>query len=164
MSEAYEYKYGFETNIESESIPKGLNEDVLRLISAKKNEPQWVLDYRLKAYRHWITLTEPSEGPQKWAQVSYPKIDFQDLTYYSAPKQKENKTSMDEIDPELIKTFERLGIPLQEQKRISGVAVDVVFDSVSIATTHHAELEKVGVIFCSISEALQKHLNTVMQA
>lgn len=158
MSETYEYKYGFETTIESDTIPKGLNEDIINLISQKKNEPQWVLDYRLKAYRHWITLTEPMNSGNKWAQVKYPQIDFQDLTYYSAPKKtKDPVTSMDEIDPELIKTFERLGIPLNEQKRISGVAVDVVFDSVSIATTHNEELEKVGVIFCSISEAIHKH-------
>ena len=158
MSETYEYKYGFETTIESDTIPKGLNEDIINLISQKKNEPQWVLDYRLKAYRHWITLTEPMNSGNKWAQVKYPQIDFQDLTYYSAPKKtKDPVTSMDEIDPELIKTFERLGIPLNEQKRISGVAVDVVFDSVSIATTHNDELEKVGVIFCSISEAIHKH-------
>ena len=148
MSETYEYKYGFETTIESDTIPKGLNEDIINLISQKKNEPQWVLDYRLKAYRHWITLTEPMNSGNKWAQVKYPQIDFQDLTYYSAPKKtKDPVTSMDEIDPELIKTFERLGIPLNEQKRISGVAVDVVFDSVSIATTHNEELEKVGINF-----------------
>ncbi|MBC7467080.1 MAG: Fe-S cluster assembly protein SufB [Bdellovibrio sp.] len=157
MSENYEYKYGFTTDIESENVGKGLNENIIRIISAKKNEPEWMLSYRLKAYKHWTTLTEPT-----WAHVSYPKIDFQDLTYYSAPKpKKESATSMDEIDPELIKTFERLGIPLQEQKRISGVAVDVVFDSVSIATTHHAELDKVGVIFCSISEAMQKYPDLV---
>jgi len=157
MSENYEYKYGFTTDIESENVGKGLNEDIIRKISAIKGEPEWMLDYRLKAYRHWTTLTEP-----KWAHVSYPKIDFQDLTYYSAPKpKKETPKSMEEIDPELIKTFERLGIPLQEQKRISGVAVDVVFDSVSIATTHHEELEKVGVIFCSISEALKKYPDLV---
>jgi Fe-S cluster assembly protein SufB len=162
VSETYEYKYGFETQIESDSIPKGLNEDIIRLISEKKNEPQWVLDYRLKAYRHWITLTEPTEGPQKWAQVSYPQINFQDLTYYSAPKKKQDANkSMEDIDPELIKTFERLGIPLQEQKRISGVAMDVVFDSVSIATTHHESLEKAGVIFCSISEAIHKYPDLV---
>jgi Fe-S cluster assembly protein SufB len=152
MSESYEYKYGFTTDIETEAFPKGLSEDVIRLISEKKDEPEWMLEYRLKSYRHWLTLTEPT-----WAHVSYPKIDFQALTYYAAPKEKKEKTSMDEIDPELIKTFERLGIPLTEQKRISGVAVDVVFDSVSIATTHHEELDKVGVIFCSISEALKKH-------
>ena len=153
MSENYEYKYGFTTDIQSETVGKGLNEDIVRQISAKKNEPEWMLDYRLKAYRHWLTMKEPT-----WALVHYPKIDFQDLTYYSAPKSKKDPLkSLDEIDPELIKTFERLGIPLQEQKRISGVAVDVVFDSVSIATTHHEELDKVGVIFCSISEALKKH-------
>ena len=164
MSNSYEYKYGFTTDIENEAFPKGLNEEVIRLISAKKNEPSWMLEYRLKSYRHWLTLTEPT-----WAHVSYPKIDFQNLTYYAAPKEKKEKTSMDEIDPELIKTFERLGIPLTEQKRISGVAVDVVFDSVSIATTHNEELDKVGVIFCSISEALKnhpelvkKHLGTVI--
>ena len=140
MSDSYEYKYGFTTDIESETIPKGLNEDILKIISAKKNEPEWVLEYRLKAYRHWLTLTEPSLDENKWAQLKYPPINFQDLTYYSAPKKKTNdKKSMDEIDPELIKTFERLGIPLQEQKRISGVAVDVVFDSVSIGTTHTEE-------------------------
>lgn len=152
MSESYEYKYGFTTDIETEEFPKGLSEEVIRLISQKKGEPGWMLEYRLKSYRHWLTLTEPT-----WAHVTYPKIDFQDLTYYAAPKEKREKASMDEIDPELIKTFERLGIPLTEQKRISGVAVDVVFDSVSIATTHHEELDKVGVIFCSISEALKKH-------
>ena len=153
MSESYEYKYGFTTDIETEDFPKGLNEDIIRLISSKKNEPEWMLDYRLKSYRHWLTMTEPT-----WAAVSYPKIDFQALAYYSAPKTKIDATkSLDEIDPELIKTFERLGIPLQEQKRISGVAVDVVFDSVSIATTRYEELDKLGVIFCSISEALKNH-------
>ncbi len=158
MSDSYEYKYGFTTDIESETIPKGLNEDILKIISAKKNEPEWVLEYRLKAYRHWLTLTEPSLVENKWAQLKYPPINFQDLTYYSAPKKKiDTKKSMDEIDPELIKTFERLGIPLQEQKRISGVAVDVVFDSVSIGTTHTEELKKHGVIFCSISEAIHDH-------
>lgn len=153
MSESYEYKYGFTTDIETEDFPKGLNEDIIRLISSKKNEPEWMLEYRLKSYRHWLTLTEPT-----WAAVTYPKIDFQALAYYSAPKTKIDATkSMDEIDPELIKTFERLGIPLQEQKRISGIAVDVVFDSVSIATTRYEELDKLGVIFCSISEALKNH-------
>ena len=151
--DTYEYKYGFSTDIETEDFPKGLSEDVIRLISQKKDEPEWLLDYRLKSYRHWLTLTEPT-----WASVTYPKIDFQALTYYAAPKaKKEAPGSMDEIDPELIKTFERLGIPLTEQKRISGIAVDVVFDSVSIATTHNEELDKVGVIFCSISEAVKKH-------
>ncbi|MGZ3725977.1 MAG: Fe-S cluster assembly protein SufB [Pseudobdellovibrio sp.] len=154
MSESYEYKYGFSTDIETEEFPKGLNEEIVRMISQKKNEPEWLLDYRLKSFRHWLTLTEPN-----WAAVSYPPINFQELTYYAAPKANKDrpKASMDEIDPELVKTFERLGIPLSEQKRISGVAVDVVFDSVSIATTHNEELEKVGVIFCSISEAVKKH-------
>jgi len=149
----YQYKYGFETDIEQETVPKGLNEGIIRIISAKKNEPEWLLEYRLRAYKHWLTMTEPT-----WAHVHYPKIDFQDSRYYSAPKKKtDGPKSMEELDPELIKTFERLGIPLQEQKRISGVAVDVVFDSVSIATTHKEVLEKVGVVFCSISEAVQTH-------
>ncbi len=148
-----DYKYGFETAIETDSVRKGLNEDIIRLISSKKNEPDFMLEYRLKAFRHWLTLEEPT-----WANVQYPKIDFQDICYYSAPKQQEAKPeSLDQLDPELLKTFERLGIPLQEQKRISGIAVDVVFDSVSIGTTHNETLEKVGVIFCSISEAVHKH-------
>ncbi len=153
----YEYKYGFETTIESDQVAKGLNEDVIRLISEKKSEPAWMLEYRLKAFRHWQTMTEP-----EWAHVHYPKIDFQAISYFSAPKKnKEGPKSLTELDPELLKTFERLGIPLQEQKRISGVAMDVVFDSVSIATTHSDTLEKVGVIFCSISEALHKHADLV---
>ncbi|MFN7905385.1 MAG: Fe-S cluster assembly protein SufB [Pseudobdellovibrionaceae bacterium] len=153
FAQDYEYKYGFSTDIETDALGKGLTEEVVVTISRKKNEPDWMLDYRLKAYRHWLTLTEP-----EWAHVKYPKINFQDIVYYSAPKQKTDlPQSIDEIDPELLKTFERLGIPLQEQKRISGVAVDVVFDSVSIGTTHNEILDKVGVIFCSISEALQKH-------
>ncbi|AGH96532.1 Fe-S cluster assembly protein SufB [Pseudobdellovibrio exovorus] len=154
MSESYEYKYGFSTDIETEAFPKGLSEEIIRLISQKKNEPEWLLEYRLKSYRHWLTLTEPT-----WAAVKYPPIDFQALTYYAAPKAKSEEApkSMDELDPELIKTFERLGIPLSEQKRISGVAVDVVFDSVSIATTRYEELDQLGVIFCSISEAVKNH-------
>ncbi|MFN8945177.1 MAG: Fe-S cluster assembly protein SufB [Pseudobdellovibrionaceae bacterium] len=153
FAQDYEYKYGFSTDIETDALGKGLTEEVVVTISRKKNEPDWMLDYRLKAYRHWLTLTEP-----EWAHVKYPKINFQDIVYYSAPKQKTDlPQSIDDIDPELLKTFERLGIPLQEQKRISGVAVDVVFDSVSIGTTHNEILDKVGVIFCSISEALQKH-------
>lgn len=153
FAQDYEYKYGFSTDIETETLGKGLNENIIRAISLKKNEPEWMLEYRLKAYHHWIMLKEPT-----WAHVKYPPIDFQDIVYYSAPKQKkEVPNSIEDIDPELLKTFERLGIPLQEQKRISGVAVDVVFDSVSIGTTHNEILEKAGVIFCSISEALQKH-------
>ncbi len=146
------YKYGFVTDIETETVGKGLNEDVIRMISGKKNEPEWLLDYRLRAYRHWQTLTEPT-----WAHVKHPPIDYQDLSYYSAPKKQSEKKSLDELDPELLKTFERLGIPLNEQKRISGVAVDIVFDSVSVGTTQTEVLEKAGVVFCSISEAVQKH-------
>ena len=148
-----EYKWGFSTDIEMDSVGKGLSEAVIRLISSKKGEPTWMLDYRLKAFRHWQTLNEPT-----WAHVHYPKIDFQEIVYYSAPKKNvEGPKSMDDLDPELIKTFEKLGIPLTEQKRISGVAVDVIFDSVSVGTTHNEILEKAGVIFCSISEAIQKH-------
>jgi len=148
-----DYKYGFVTDIETETVPKGLNEDIIRAISSKKNEPEWMLEYRLKAYRHWLTMTEPN-----WANVSYPKIDYQDIIYYSAPKKRtEGPKDLTELDPELLKTFERLGIPLSEQKRISGVAVDAVFDSVSVATTHKDTLAQYGVVFCSISEALQTH-------
>lgn len=147
-----EYKYGFYTDIETESFPKGLNEEIVAMISKKKEEPQWLLDYRLKAYRHWKTLEHP-----KWAKLNIPEIDFNDLYYYSAPKKSAKLESLDEIDPELIATFEKLGIPLSEQKRISGVAVDAVFDSVSVGTTYKEELEKVGVIFCSISEAVKNH-------
>ena len=127
-----DYKYGFVTDIETDTVPKGLNEGIIRLISEKKNEPAWMLDYRLKAYHHWLTMKSPA-----WANVQYPEIDFQDIRYYSAPKKKsEGPKSLEELDPELVKTFERLGIPLSEQKRISGVAVDAVFDSVSVGTTH----------------------------
>ena len=157
--ESYEYKYGFTTDIESDVVAKGLNEDIIRLISGKKNEPQWMLDYRLKAFRHWQTLEEPT-----WAHVSYPKIDFQAISYYSAPKKMadaDKPKSMDDLDPELVKTFEKLGIPLSEQKRISGIAVDVVFDSVSVGSTHKDTLEEAGVIFCSISEAVHKHADLV---
>lgn len=152
-----DYKYGFETQIETDAVQKGLNEDIIRLISSKKEEPEWMLDYRLKAFKHWQSMTEP-----EWAHVHYPKIDFQDICYYSAPKKKkEGPKSLEELDPELIKTFEKLGIPLTEQKRISGVAMDVVFDSVSVGTTHQEDLEKVGVIFCSISEAIKKYPDLV---
>jgi Fe-S cluster assembly protein SufB len=148
-----EYKYGFETQIESETAPKGLTEETIRWLSQKKNEPSFLLDFRLKAFSHWQTMTEPH-----WAKVKYTPIEFQDISYYSAPKQKKDSPkNLQELDPELLRTFERLGIPLQEQKRISGVAMDVVFDSVSIATTHKEELDKVGVVFCSISEAVQKY-------
>ena len=152
-----EYKYGFFTDLETEEVAKGLNEDIIRLISKKKNEPTWMLDFRLRAFAHWKTMTEPT-----WAAVNYPKIDFQDLRYFSAPKNRpENPKNLDDLDPELLKTFERLGIPLQEQKRISGVAVDLVFDSVSIGQTQNDTLEKAGVVFCSISEALHKYPDLV---
>ena len=146
------YKYGFVTPIESDTIPKGLNEDVIRLISAKKNEPEFMLEFRLKAYRHWLKMPVPH-----WAEVYYPAIDYQDIVYYSAPKQKAKKQSLDEVDPELLATFEKLGISLSEQKRLANVAVDAIFDSVSIATTFRKDLAKVGVIFCSISEALHEY-------
>ena len=145
------YKHGFVTDIESETAPKGLNEDIIRMISAKKNEPQWLLDFRLKAYRHWLTMTEP-----QWPNVSYPRIDFQAISYYAAPKPKK-KLSMDEVDPELLKTFEKLGVPMNERAALAGVAVDVIFDSVSVATTYKEKLAAVGIIFCSISEAVHNH-------
>jgi len=148
-----EYKYGWVTDIEAETIPRGLSEDTVRLISAKKEEPEWMLDFRLKAYRHWLTMEEPL----KWPNVSFPEIDYQDMIYYSAPKQKATVASLDEVDPELLKTFEKLGIPLSEQKQLSGVAVDAVFDSVSVATTYKEKLKKHGVIFCSFSEAVREH-------
>jgi Fe-S cluster assembly protein SufB len=148
-----QYKYGFVTDIETDTVPRGLNEDVIRLISAKKNEPGFMLDWRLKAFRHWLTMKEP-----RWQNVRYPPIDYQDIVYYSAPKPKgEGPQSLDEVDPELRKAFEKLGIPLEEQKRLSGVAVDAVFDSVSVATTFKEKLAQAGVIFCSFSEAVQKH-------
>src|SRR5438045_7298070 len=148
-----EYKYGWVTDIESETIPRGLTEDTVRLISAKKNEPDWMLEFRLKAYRHWLTMEEP----RKWPNIVFPEIDYQDMIYYSAPKQKATKASLDEVDPELLRTFEKLGIPLQEQKQLANVAVDAVFDSVSVATTYKEKLRKHGVIFCSFSEAVKEH-------
>lgn len=151
-----DYKYGFVTNIESEDAPKGLNEDTIRFISAKKNEPAWMLEWRLKAYHHWLTMKEPH-----WQNVQYPAIDYQDIIYYSAPKQKIKPKSLDEIDPELRKTFEKLGISLDEQKRLTGVAVDAVIDSVSIATTFKSKLAELGIIFCSMSEALENHPDLV---
>src|ERR671927_135822 len=151
------YKYGFYTDIESEKAPKGLNEDVIRFISAKKHEPEWMLEWRLEAYRRWLTMTEPT-----WARVDYPKIDFQDAYYYAAPKTAEGPKSLDEVDPELLRTYEKLGIPLKERAILAGVqgakvAVDAVFDSVSVATTFKEELAKAGVIFCPMSEAVQSH-------
>ncbi len=148
-----EYKYGWVTDIESETIPRGLSEDTVRLISAKKEEPEWMLNFRLKAYRHWLTMAEPRE----WPNISFPEVDYQDMIYYSAPKQKASVASLDEVDPELLKTFEKLGIPLSEQKQLAGVAVDAVFDSVSVATTYKEKLKKHGVIFCSFSEAVREH-------
>ncbi len=148
-----EYKYGFYTDLAADTIPKGLNEDIIRMLSAKKQEPEFMLEWRLKAYRHWKTMTEPH-----WPNFHYDPIDYQALTYYSAPKQKNDKPkSLDEVDKELLETFERLGISLTEQKRLSGVAVDAVFDSVSVGTTHQEALSKVGVIFCSMSEAVLNH-------
>ena len=175
-----QYKYGFETLIESDKAPKGLNEDIIRFISAKKDEPEWMLDWRLKAYRRWLTMTEPS-----WARVSYPRIDFNDIYYYSAPKSTAGPRSLDEVDPELLATYEKLGIPLKEQEILAGVrrqdepseldgdgepaaargqvAVDAVFDSVSVVTTFKKELAKAGVIFCSISEAIREHPELVQK-
>ena len=151
-----EYKLGFETLVQSDTFEKGLNEDVIRAISAKKNEPEWLLDFRLKAYKKWLKMEEPS-----WANLKYPKIDYQDIAYYSAPKKALN--SLDEVDPEILKTYEKLGIPLEEQKQLAGVAVDAVFDSVSVKTTYQDELEKLGIIFCSISEAAHKYPQLVQE-
>ena len=145
-----EYKYGFVTNIEQDIAPRGLNEDIIRLISSKKNEPEWMLEWRLKAYRHWCTMKEP-----KWHNVYYPPIDYNNISYYAAPKKKPE--SLDEVDPELLKTYEKLGIPLNEQKMLAGVAVDAVFDSVSLITTFKEKLAELGIIFCSFSEAVLKH-------
>ena len=146
------YKYGFVTDIETEKIAKGLSEDVVRLISAKKDEPAFLLDFRLRAYRQWLQMETPD-----WAALGYPPIDFQDIIYYAAPKQRDKKASLDEVDPKLLETFDKLGIPLSEQKRLTNVAVDAVFDSVSIATTYKEKLAEHGVIFCSISEAVKEH-------
>ncbi|WP_284443565.1 Fe-S cluster assembly protein SufB [Brucella suis] len=176
-----QYKYGFETTIEADKAPKGLNEDIIRFISAKKNEPEWMLEWRLKAYERWLTMEEPT-----WARVDYPKIDFQDAYYYSAPKNQSGPKSLDEVDPELLKTYEKLGIPLREQEILAGVrkqgepseidgnpadnvyasgrvAVDAVFDSVSVVATFKEELSKAGVIFCSISEAIREHPELVQK-
>lgn len=147
-----EYEHGWTSNLESDDAPKGLSEDTVRFISAKKNEPEWLLEWRLKAYRHWTTMTEP-----KWPNVHYPKINYQDIIYYSAPKKKMGLNSLDEVDPELIKTFEKLGISLTEQKRLTGVAVDAVIDSVSVATTFKDKLGELGIIFCSFSEAVKEY-------
>ena len=146
------YKYGFSTDLEVDKAPKGLDENIIKLISSKKNEPEWMLDWRLKAFEIWKKMKEP-----EWAKVNYPKIDYQDIYYYSAPKNTEKIKSLDEVDPELLKTYEKLGIPLNEQKALAGVAVDAVFDSVSVVTTFRKQLEEKGVIFCPISEAIKTH-------
>jgi Fe-S cluster assembly protein SufB len=151
-----EYKYGFVTDIEAESLPQGLNEDIIKQLSQKKNEPEWMLEWRLKAFRQWTKMKEPH-----WSNVNYPPIDYQAISYYSAPKKKPQLNSLDEVDPELRNTFEKLGISLEEQKRLSGVAVDAVFDSVSVATTFKKTLSEHGIIFCSISEAIKNHPDLV---
>ena len=153
-----EYKWGFVTDIEADAAPKGLSEGIIRFISAKKKEPEWLLEWRLKAYRHWLTMTEPH-----WPNVKYGVIDYQDIVYYSAPKQKKQLKSLDEVDPELRRTYEKLGISLQEQERLSGVAVDAVFDSVSVATTFREKLMELGIIFCSFSEAVHNHPDLIRQ-
>ena len=151
-----EYKYGFVTDIETDAVPPGLNEDVIRLISEKKEEPEWLLEWRLKAYRHWLTMVEPT-----WPNVHYPPINYQDIIYYSAPKQKEGPKSLDEVDPQLLETYAKLGISLEEQGRLAGVAVDAVFDSVSVATTFKEKLSELGIIFSSFSEAVKEHPDLV---
>ena len=147
-----EYKYGFTSDIDTDIVPPGLDEGVIRHISAMKGEPDWLLEFRLKAFRHWLTLTPP-----RWAHLDIPPIDFQAISYYAAPKKKDLKKSMDEVDPELVKTFNKLGISLEEQKRLAGVAVDAVLDSVSVKTTHRERLAELGVIFCSFSEAVKDY-------
>lgn len=153
-----DYQYGFVSEIDSETIPVGLNEAVIRLISSKKNEPEWLLDFRLKAYRHWLTLPMPD-----WAHLNIPPIDYQQIAYYSAPKVKKGPESLDEVDPELLKTFDKLGIPLEEQKHLTGIAVDAVMDSVSVKTTFKDNLSELGIIFCSFSEAVQQYPDLVKQ-
>lgn len=152
------YKHGFVTDIETEAVAKGLNEDVIRMISSKKEEPEWLLEFRLQAYRHWLTMKEPN-----WANVTYPKIDFQEIIYFAQPKPKKKLASMDEVDPELRRTFEKLGVPLHEQKMMTGVAVDVIFDSVSVTTTYKAKLAEIGIIFCSFSEAVREYPDLIKQ-
>lgn len=147
-----EYKYGFVTDVETDSLPKGLNEDIIRQLSAKKNEPEWMTEWRLKAYRHWLTMEEP-----KWPNVKYPPVDYQDISYYSAPKKTPKYNSLDEVEPEILETYKKLGISLEEQMILAGVAVDAVFDSVSVATTFKDKLKELGIIFCSFSEAVQEH-------
>jgi Fe-S cluster assembly protein SufB len=153
-----EYKYGFVTEIEADTVPRGLNEEIIRMISAKKQEPEWMLQWRLKAFKYWLTMKEPT-----WPNVHYPPINYQDAIYYSAPKTKPQPKSLDEVDPELLKTYEKLGISLAEQERLTGVAVDAVFDSVSVATTFKGKLKELGIIFCSFSEALREHPDLVQK-
>ncbi len=155
---AGEYKYGFVSNIETETIHRGLDEETVRIISAKKNEPEWLLEFRLKAYRHWLTMEQPD-----WAHLNIPPIDYQDIIYYAAPKAKDKPKSLDEVDPELLKTFDKLGIPLEEQKVLSGMAVDAVMDSVSVKTTFKESLAEKGIIFCSFSEAVQHYPDLVQK-
>ncbi len=152
------YKHGFVTDIESDVAEKGLSEDTIKMISSKKNEPEWLLEFRLKAYRGWLKMKEPD-----WSSVHYPKIDLQAISYYAAPKKKPQLNSMDEVDPELLRTFEKLGVPLHERMALAGVAVDVVFDSVSVATTYKKKLAEVGIIFCSMSEAVLEHPDLVQK-
>jgi Fe-S cluster assembly protein SufB len=151
-----EYKYGFFSDIDTELIPKGLNEEVVRLISARKEEPAWLLEFRLKAYRHWLTMKMPA-----WAHLRVPEIRYQDIIYYAAPRQRAKYASMDEVDPDLKATFDKLGIPLEEQKHLAGVAVDAVMDSISVKTTFKDTLAEIGVIFCSFSEAVKEHPDLV---
>src|SRR5262245_35184551 len=152
-----DYPYGFITEIEEDSVPAGLSENVIRTISAKKNEPEWMLEWRLRAFRQWLTMKEPT-----WANVHYPAIDYQGIRYYSAPKARsEGPKSLADVDPEVLRTYEKLGIPLQERELLAGVAVDAVFDSVSVATTFQERLAELGIIFCSFSEALQRHPDLV---
>src|SRR5881296_2862947 len=151
-----EYKYGFVSDLDEDKGPKGLNEDIVRLISQKKNEPEWFLEWRLRAYRHWLTMKEP-----KWSNVTYPPINYQDIIYYAAPKPKKPVNSLEDVDPEIRNLYAKLGIPLQEQERLAGVAVDAVLDSVSVATTFKDRLAELGIIFCSFSEAVQEHPDLV---
>ena len=153
-----EYKYGFVTDVETEIISKGLNEEIIRIISAKKNEPDWLLEFRLKAFKYWQTLSMPN-----WAHLRIPKIDYQDIIYYAAPKKQQGPKSLDEVDPELLKTFDKLGIPLEEQKHLAGMAVDAVMDSISVKTTFKETLAQKGIIFSSFSEAVQHHPDLVKQ-
>ncbi|MCH8963284.1 MAG: Fe-S cluster assembly protein SufB, partial [Bacteroidetes bacterium] len=158
-----DYEHGWVTEIEADTIPKGLSEAVVRLISAKKEEPAWMLEWRLRAFRHWQTLVADTDKYPRWAHLSYPAFDFQSISYYSAPNSKPKYESLDEVDPELLRTFERLGIPLEEQKALAGVAVDVVMDSVSVATTFKKELAEQGIIFCSFTEAVENHAELVQK-